>query len=60
LGEIYISRAAPQKNRVSAYLWLEMAAKYGHPRGLEEFERNKKAMTREQLDEAARLSFVNH
>jgi TPR repeat protein len=60
LGEIYISRSAPQKNRVLAYHWLEMAAKYGHPRGNDEFERNKKLMTAEQIDEAIKLSFANH
>jgi uncharacterized protein len=60
LGEIYISRSAPQKDRVEAYRWLEMAAKYGHPRGSEEFERNKLTMTVEQLDEARKLSFFSH
>jgi uncharacterized protein len=60
LGEIFISRSAPRIDRISAYRWLEMAAKYGHPRGHDEFERNKKAMTASQLDEAAKLSFVSH
>jgi hypothetical protein len=60
LGEIYISRSAPIIDRISAYRWLEMAAKYGHPRGHEEFERNKKAMTAEQLDEAAKQSYDRH
>jgi hypothetical protein len=58
LGEIYISRAAPKKDRVAAYRWLEMAAKYGHPRGNDEFERNKQAMTDAQLDEASKSSLV--
>lgn len=60
LGEIYISRSAPKKDRVEAYRWLEMAAKYGHPRGNDEFERNKLSMTVEQLDEARKLSFFGH
>jgi uncharacterized protein len=60
LGEILISRIAPKMDRVSAYHWLEMAAKYGHPRGQDEFERNKKAMTAEQLDEAVKHSYLRH
>ena len=60
LGEIYISRSAPKKDRVAAYRWLEMAAKYGHPRGNDEFERNKSAMTAEQLDEARKHSLVGN
>lgn len=60
LGEIYISRSAPSKDRVEAYRWLEMAAKYGHPRGNDEFERNKQAMTAEQLDEARKQSLLGH
>jgi len=60
LGEIYISRFAPKMDRVSAYRWLEMAAKQGHPRGPDEFERNKRAMTAEQLDEAAKQSYLRH
>jgi len=60
LGEIYISRSAPKKDRVAAYRWLEKAAKYGHPRGNDEFERNKRAMTAEQLDEAAKQSDPGH
>lgn len=58
LGEIYISRSAPKKDRVAAYRWLEMAAKHGHPRGNDEFERNKSAMTAEQLDQARKQSFI--
>lgn len=60
LGEIYISRSTPKIDRVSAYRWLELAAQHGHPRGQDEFERNKKAMTAEQLDEAAKQSYIRH
>lgn len=54
LGEIYLHQSAGKKDRVKAYFWLGMAAKHGHPRGEEEFQRNKKAMTPEQLELAAK------
>ncbi len=59
LGEIYLSRFAPQKDRISAYIWLEMAAKHGHPRGRDEFERNKQAMTSEEIAQAAKRSIAD-
>jgi len=49
LGEIYLRQPGGKRDRVSAYYWLGMAAKHGHPRGEEEFRRNKRAMTPEEL-----------
>jgi TPR repeat protein len=50
LGEIYLHQPGGKKDRVQAYYWLGMAKKHGHPRGDEEFERNRKAMTPEQIE----------
>lgn len=50
LGEIYLHQAGGKKDRVQAYYWLGMAKKHGHPRGDEEFQRNKKAMSPEQIE----------
>ncbi len=49
LGELYLHQPGIKKDRVSAYYWLEMAAIHGHPRGKDEFQRNKNAMTPEQI-----------
>jgi TPR repeat protein len=54
LGEIYLRQPGGKKDRVQAYHWLGMAKKHGHPRGGEEFERNRKAMTPEQIELAER------
>jgi TPR repeat protein len=56
LGELYLHQPGDKKDRVSAYFWLEMAAKHGHPRGMDEFLRNKKAMTPEQISLAKKVS----
>jgi len=56
LGEIYLRQPDGKKDRVSAYHWLNMAAKHGHPRGMEEFQRNRKAMTPEQISLAEKYS----
>lgn len=50
LGEIYLHQPGGQKDRIKAYYWLGMAAKHGHPRGTEEFQRNKQAMSLEQIE----------
>jgi TPR repeat protein len=55
LGEMYLHQPGDKKDRVSAYYWLEMAAKHGHPRGMDEFLRNKKAMTPEQISLAKKV-----
>jgi len=49
LGEIYLRQPGGKRDRVSAYYWLGMAAKHGHPRGDDEFRRNKRAMTPEEI-----------
>ncbi len=56
LGEMYLHRPGDKKDRVSAYYWLEMAAKHGHPRGMDEFLRNQKAMTPEQISLAKKAA----
>lgn len=56
LGEIYLHQPEGRKDRISAYHWLDMAAKHGHPRGMDEFLRNKKAMTLEQISLAEKRS----
>jgi TPR repeat protein len=56
LGEIYLHQPEGRKDRVSAYRWLDKAAKHGHPRGRDEFLRNKHAMTLEQISLAEKLS----
>lgn len=56
LGEIYLHQPEGRKDRISAYHWLDMAAKHGHPRGMDEFLRNKKAMTPEQISLAEKRS----
>ena len=58
LGEIYLHLPGGKKDRISAYIWLEMAAKNGHPRGSEEFMRNKSAMTPEQIGLAERAALT--
>lgn len=50
LGEIYLRQPGGKKDRIQAYYWLAMAMKHGHPRGGDEFERNRKAMTPEQIE----------
>lgn len=49
LGEIYLRQPGGKRDRVSAHYWLGMAARHGHPRGPDEFNRNRNAMTPEQL-----------
>jgi uncharacterized protein len=49
LGEIYLRQPGGKRDRVAAYYWLGMAAKHGHPRGEDEFRRNKRAMTPEEI-----------
>jgi TPR repeat protein len=49
LGEIYLRQPGGKRDRVAAYYWLGMAAKHGHPRGEEEFRRNKRAMTPDEI-----------
>lgn len=50
LGEIYLRQPGGKKDRVEADYWLGLAKKHGHPRGGDEFERNRKAMTPEQVE----------
>ena len=50
LGEIYLRQPGGKKDRVQAHYWLGLAKKHGHPRGDEEFQRNRKAMTPEQIE----------
>jgi uncharacterized protein len=54
LGEIYLRQPGGQKDRIKAFYWLGLAAKHGHPRGEEEFRRNRKAMTSDQISIAER------
>ena len=56
LGELYLHQPGNKKDRVSAYYWLEMAAKHGHPRGMDEFLRNQKAMTPEEISQAKKAA----
>lgn len=55
LGELYLHQPDGRRDRVSAYIWLSKAAKSGHPRGKEEFMRNMKFMTTEQISQAESL-----
>ncbi len=56
LGELYLHQPGNKKDRVSAYYWLEMAAKHGHPRGMDEFLRNQKAMTPDEISQAKKAA----
>ena len=49
LGEIFLRQPGGKRDRVTADYWLGMAARHGHPRGPDEYKRNRNAMTPEQL-----------
>jgi len=55
LGEIYLRQPGGKRDRVAAHYWLGMAARHGHPRGPDEFKRNRNAMTPEQLGLAEKI-----